>query len=301
MSDPLRRVVLPPYVPFWQRVFLLSVKPTYWLHAAVRTIGAVLVSLLVLAFVTNLALGIYRGIEFRAFLIEGAEAWDRNYDPVVFENGRVRVLGDRIVRFQDGKQTFLVDPAETVSLRSIRTPKFFVVRSTEIVRKDTLRGMQRISLSDMEEMLGSGPIIFDTAHLQEYIGRYVIWIQIAVALLFAFLVPVFDLIGCLLYALPAAGLVLLLKGRAAGLTFGSAFRVCLAASSATLVIDLFLSLVGASPPAVLGAPLWIVLIFGFALAATFQLESQPATGNEAYDELPPPELGDPSASPPYPG
>ena len=301
MSDPLRRVVLPPYVPFWQRVFLLPVKPAYWLHAAVRTIGSVLVPLLILAFVTNLALGIYRGIEFRAFLIEGAEAWDRSYDPVVFENGRVRVLGDRIVRFQDGSRTLLVDPAETVSLRSIRTPEFIVVRSTEIVRKSAFRPVERVPLTKLEEMLGAGPIVFDTAHLQQYVARYVIWVQIALALLFAFLVPVFDLIGCLLYALPAAGLVLLLKGRASGLTFGSAFRVCLAASSATLVIDLFLSLVGASPPMILGAPLWIVLIFGFALAATFQLESQPALVNEADSGLPPPELGDPSASPPYPG
>lgn len=247
--------------PLWTRVFAMPFLPPLWSRAAGWRFLEVALPVVLLGFLLAGALSFYRSLGVAGDLRQMADAYDAAYPAVVVAGGKVRVEGDRVIQWVDGRSTFLIDPRETVPLESIKTAEYLVVRETKIIRKQSYR-TQITEVADVQALFGD-PLRFDSASLRAFERKWGSVIQLGLGAGMAFFMMVGDLLG-LAYVAAAAGMALVLRGKAAGLGFGACFRAALAPYGLTLVLSTAANLAGLSIGFCVGVWLWPLLLTGLA-------------------------------------
>ena len=111
------------------RIFGMPFMPSFWARAADWRFAQVLVPVVLLSVLLCAGLALYRGWGMRGALSNLARSYSESYPAVIVEGGKVRVDGDGVIHFVEGKHTFLVDPKETIPLDKITTPEYIVVLS----------------------------------------------------------------------------------------------------------------------------------------------------------------------------
>jgi|GEM_PF-2045702 len=246
-------------VPLPLRAVLLPFSPGLWRTAARSRAGWVIAPLVLLSTLAGLTLGVIRGVELRGWILQGAQKYDDRFDPVVVEDGRVRVEGERLPIFTEADSTFLVDPEGVFSLEDITTPEYVVVRREEIVHKRAFRE-QTFLVRDLMGILGLERLVVNGASIRRFGERWGAWLGLAVALFLTVFGVLGDAVVGPLYALAAAGLLVVLRRSLFAGAFGTAMRLALATYAIPIVGDLALSLLGASPPCCLTFLFWPVLM-----------------------------------------
>jgi hypothetical protein len=246
---------------FWRRVFLMPFLPPLWSAAARWRAIQVVLPLLALVVVADGALAVYRGYGARAALRTAAQKYDASFPAVVLDEQGVHVEGGGVIRFEEKKQTFLVDPEETIPLDDIKTPEYIVVRKHEIIQKRAFQ-TRVTKIDDLQRVLGTDPIRIDGNSLRAFEARWGLLIHLGLAALMIVVMLVAESVMGAIAGTAAAGIAYGLRGRAAGLTYGQCLKVALACYSVAIVVDLILNLIGHSPGACLGLLIWPTLVTG---------------------------------------
>ena len=155
---------------FWRRVILMPVRPDLWTRAAEWRLGEVLLPLVVLALLLCGALSGFRAWQTRRDAGRWIDRYDTTHPAVTIENGRLRVEGDEVIQYLAEGRTYLVDPRETVSLESITTPEYIVVREREILRKRGLK-TEVYRFADLQQLLPD-PLRIDGMSLRALNSRW---------------------------------------------------------------------------------------------------------------------------------
>jgi hypothetical protein len=251
------------------RAFQLPVTPGMWRRAQDESLMWVVWPLAVLSLALSMALGAYRGWQSEGVLRAAISGYDERFDAVVYERGTVRVLGDRLPRFEDGDLTMLVDPDETVAIDDITTGQFMVLRADRVVMQRSFRPREEVPLAELAELLGDGPIVVNESTLLDWVERWSGWVQVGIFALVAGFGFVGDVVSRPLYAGMVAAIVQPWLSQRPGSSFLVAFKVALATSSLTLLAGLVLHLGGAGAGC-LGPFLWP---FVMLLLTTWSLKS----------------------------
>ncbi|MDH3284076.1 MAG: DUF1189 domain-containing protein, partial [Acidobacteriota bacterium] len=228
---------------FLARVFLMPFSPSLWRGAVGTGTFKIVAALAALSLLLGLALGVWFSIDFKVWMHEQAARYDEQLDPIVYEGGRLRVEGNRIVHIDEGDMTLLIDPAGTVPTEEVTTSQYVIVREYEMVQKGQFGPEQTVPLSELEPLLGSGPVVIDGEHLSGFIDDWGTTLQGLTVVVIVIITLLVDLVTCLIYAAFAASIILPVRGRASGLGYAACFRVALAASAATLVMNLALHVI----------------------------------------------------------
>jgi hypothetical protein len=234
---------------FWKRVLLLPFSPQLWSDARAWSVGAVVGPIFVLATLLSTALGLYRGYDFRQELTALARDYDARFDPLVLENGEVRVEGSRLPRSEENDTLMLVDPEETVPTPS--SGQYIIVRKDSVIRSDGAS----IKLKQVQDFLGPQPLRLDGAALLGWVARWGSRLQ---AGLLAFLLA-FEWIGALValgYGLIAGAVLASIWGKSHGLSDRECSRVGLATMAVKPVAGTILALLGTSVNPCLGLFVW---------------------------------------------
>jgi hypothetical protein len=249
--------------PFWQRALLMPFLPTLWSAAARWRPLPLVLSLVVLVVVVDGGLAFYRGFGAREAVRMAAEKYDASYPAVVIDDEGVHVEGDGVIRFEEGSQTFLVDPGETVPLDDIKTPEYVVVRRHQIIRRRLFR-TEVTEIEGLRQLLGSGPTRIDGNGLRAFEARWGLWLQIGLTLLMIVAMLMAEGLMGALAAAAGAGVAFGLRGREAGLTYGQCFKIALASYSLAIVLGVALNLAGKGPGHCLGLLVWPALVAALA-------------------------------------
>lgn len=243
---------------FLERLVQLPFRPALWRASAHFPTASVVLPLLVLVLAADTIIGFLRAGDARDAVYEAAQEYDETADPLVFEGGRFRLDGDRIFFRVFDDTTVLVDPEVTVPDSAIETGSYLIVRADSVTTET-----RRVGAEQLTEMAGDEPFVIDGATLRELADAVV---YPGVLLGVAVVGTGFDLVMCLVYALVAGGILLLVRGQYLGLAFPECYRVALAASAATVVLELILVVSEVGEP-VAGILLWPVLMFALGLVA----------------------------------
>ena len=263
--------------PFWQRVFLMPFVPSLWGRATGWRPLQVALPVAVFCLLVSATLVVYRGFGMRSDLRRMADAYDGSYPAVVVAGGKVRVEGEGVIHWTDRNNTFLVDPRESVPLDRITTPEYIVVRETQVIRKQGFR-TQVTQVADLQGLFGD-PLRFDSASLRAFERKWGLVILLGMGALMLVVMMIGDLL-CLAYVAAAAGLALVLRGRAAGLGYGACFRAALAPYGIAGVLSVTASFAGHSVGFCVGVWLWPLLLTGLATVAVGR---RPAPWTAAFD------------------
>ncbi len=261
-------VVKPKVEGFLVRTLLLPVLPRLWSAARSMRVGQILGPLVLLSLLVHFGFGLIRGIGARAWILRSAREYDAHYDPVSIEGGEVRVKGPRLVHVVTNRYTLLVDPEETVSLENIITPEYVVVRRDRILQKRTFGPPREVSVAAVSSMLGRDRLSIDGSSLRAFASRFGPIVVVGLTVLMGVFGFLGDLFLVPLYALIAGALLHALRGRARGDTLGPWFRVALAASSFSVVVDVLADLAGVSVSFLPGLLLWPATAVVLGLLAT---------------------------------
>lgn len=248
-------------VALWRRVFLMPFLPSLWTRAVGWRFLQVAVPVLLLALLVDGLLALHRSRGVWHELARMANGYDAAYPAVVVQNGRVRVEGDRVIQWVDGRSTFLVDPRETIPVSRITTPGYLVVRETQILRKQGFR-TEVTEVAALQALVGD-PFRLDSATLRAFVSKWGSLVQAGMAAV----MWAFSLAGevlCQLYVLAAAGLALTLRGRAVGVGFTGCFRAALATFSVVLVLWTVAILAFGGVGFCVGVWLWPLLMTGLS-------------------------------------
>jgi len=258
-----RRGLVVQTEPFLTRLIQLPFVPRLWSAAAHWGTGAVILPLVVLTTLLGGTLAAYRSFGLRSDMAQWATAYDAGYPAVILENGEARVEGGGVIQVDLEGSTLLVDPEETVPLGEIDRPEYVVVRKREIIQHRRFN-TERTRISDLEPLLGKGPTRIDGAAIRRFDARWGLALQVGVGVLMIGFLLITQLGGVALYSLIGGGLALLFRGRSLGLGFGACYRVALAVSSLTIVVDILSSWFGSSPGFCLGWLIWPTAITALA-------------------------------------
>ncbi len=255
---------------FLVRVFLMPFSPALWRSAPATSAWKIVGALALLSILVGLGLGLSRSYGFKDWMIEQTDLFDEQFDPIVYEDGRLRVEGDRIIHFSENDMTILVDPAETVPMEEFTSSQYVILREREMIQKQQLRPAQTVPLTELEPIIGAGPIIVDSEHLSAWVERWGGTIQFLTVALVVTVGLIVNLITCLVYSAIAGAIILPVRGRAWGLGYGACFKVALAASAATLVMHLALNLLGTGVPGCAGLFIWVPVIAALGIFALWR-------------------------------
>ncbi len=86
----------PPADPLLKRALLLPFSPTLWRDAADSPLGRIVAPLVVLSLATAGVLAVVRAGSVKSWVLKAADTYEAKFDPVVVENGQVRVDGERL-------------------------------------------------------------------------------------------------------------------------------------------------------------------------------------------------------------
>ena len=254
-----------PSPGFAARVLQLPFLPSLWRSCAGLGLADVLLPLLVIVFGANVCLSFVMIPRVKDGAYEAATYYDANADPLLYEEGRLRLDGLRIFHYTDADTTILIDPEHTVTVEDVETSQLFVVRADEITLKQTGQRPDVYVVEDFAEIfeaLGPGPIL-DGQRIRDLADA---WIPPMVGAGIALGRSLFELTTCLFYALIAGLLLMLVRGQWLGLDFAACYRVALATSSSTVVLGLLLAIAGTGT-GIPGIVLWPVLMTGLGMLA----------------------------------
>jgi hypothetical protein len=267
-SSFLPRPISVPQRSFLERTALMPFSPAIWREARTTSFARVFWSWLAVAVIAHFVLSGLRSWEFGREFAKYAPQYDKHFDPVVYENGTVRVDGPRLPRFEERDSFFIVDPEETVPLSSIKASQYVVVRRTEILRKDNMGSVSHMALHDLADMLGHGPIVVKSETIAAWWKRNGLWIQAAMLVFFGMLMTIGDAILCPLIALLAGAVWFGIRGRGLNAQFGDAFRMAFACTAMTVVVGLVLNLLGHGAGICFGLFLWPALVIAGCFLAS---------------------------------
>jgi hypothetical protein len=265
-SSPFATTVEPQGTSgFLARLFLMPFWPPLWRTAAHASTLEIVAPMLFVALLLNAAFGLVGTLSLGAEIRAAADTYDAQWDPIVWQDGEVRVEGTRLLHVSDGNTTFLVDPDETIPLESLGDGEFIVFRRHEWIRQRAFGFRQTQPLDGFVELLGPGPVRIDGAALHAWWAQWGLALQVGLVAFIATFGSAIDVTSSVGYALIAAAVVHALRGRAT--PYAALFRVALAASTSTIVLHALLRTAGA-PLGCCGMVVWpILLIAATALAA----------------------------------
>lgn len=204
-------------LPFW---------PPFWRAAAGWSWGPVLAALFLVTLGSTGLAGLVLGIRGAILLETEAAAWDASWDPIVIEDGVLRVEGPRVYTSADGR--VVVDAEDNLDLDAVMG-KSLVLRREEMVQ---IRAFDRrvYRYDNLLSMIDARSVRFDSASLGAFAEKWDVAL-VAGSVLF---IPAFFgtayAIGALLLALAAAGLLGLWQSPTKP-PFGARARVTLAICS----------------------------------------------------------------------
>jgi Protein of unknown function (DUF1189) len=241
-------------LPFWPRL---------WRESPEHGSGALILPLVVWALIAAVP-GAFRVASLaREAVYTFASFSERTSDPLLLENGRFSLTGDRILHSQGRDATLLVDPEGTVPDSEITTPQYIAVRADRIVLQQP--GQRREwAAADVAKLVGDR-VLFDGDWFRTRADE---WVRPGVLVGYPFAAAFVRVGLCGMYALAAGLLLLLLRGQWIGLDYSACVTVALAASAFTMPADLALTLFGVSLP-VFGLFIWplVVTALGFVALA----------------------------------
>ncbi len=252
-----------PLPGFWERLVRLPFSPSLWQRSADAGFPEVLLPLLVLAFAANLALGWMMVPRLKEGVYQAADYYEENADPLVYQDGRFRLDGERILHYDDGEFTLLVDPEWTVPDEAVTTLQYLVVRADEVTFKQAGRARESYVVEEFAALLGPGPLVLDAQTVRDLADA---WIPPVIISLMAFGGTLGELVGCFFYALIAGLLILLLRGQWLALGFPACYRVALATSSVKIVLG-FTFAATQTPTILPGIVLWPAVMTALGLIA----------------------------------
>jgi hypothetical protein len=261
-----RSTLARPLPSFGRRLLLLPIAPAFWRRCADLALVDVAAPLLVLALGVGLATGLIAAPRLQAFLHEVAEGYDERADPLVYENQRFALEGERILFWQRDQFTVLIDPERTLPDSSVSSAQFVIVRDDEVIVQQPGRELERHAADDLEPFFGEERVVIDGARIKSFADRIA---YPAVILFMAIFGSFMEFASCVLYAGVAGAVARLVRGQWLGLSFAACFQVALAASAATLVAGLLLSAFQILSP-LPGVLLWPVLLSALTLWALAQ-------------------------------
>lgn len=267
-------------MPSFFRRLLLFASPGLWAEARGWTVWSVLLPILVVQFVLEGGLAIYRGLDMRKEGLAMAATYDAKFDPIIVEGGKLRVDGPRTPRWDEGDTTFLVDPEEKVPLELLKGRRSIVFHRTTII--DSGRPSP-VSIGELTKTFGIGDFRVDSASLKRFFEEWTGRIVLAMFLLVTFFGVVGLAITAPLGALLASLILEPLRGKELGLSRPQCFLVALAALSIRPPVELLLNLLGTNVGFCFGLLVWPTVAAGLSVVA---LRNLPAVVNPA--QSPPP-------------
>src|SRR5262245_39319638 len=116
-----------PAPSFLVRLLALPFWPKLWREAPESGAGAIFVLLALWSLAAAAVFGVHVANGARNALQEAASYYEANADPLQLEGGRFSLAGDRILRFEDPNQSFmvLIDSEETVPEDEITSRNYF--------------------------------------------------------------------------------------------------------------------------------------------------------------------------------
>ena len=124
------------------------------------------------------------------------------------------------------------------------------------------RQTREIEARDLAELIGE-PVLFDADWVREMADTYA---YLGLILLYATVIPLLDVLACLIYAGVVGAILLMLRGQYLGLPCDACVRIALATSAATVGLDLIATIAGAGLP-LPGILLWPLLMLGLGFIA----------------------------------
>ncbi len=198
-----------------------------------RALAAVLLS----AFATGSCLGAYRGYEASSEATAAVAEYDALYDPIVIEDGVLRVEGPRVPTVPG---SFFVDPNDEIDLDAIEGDAIVMGR-TELVQ---VRAFDQRSYR-YSDVLDGRTVRMDSTSGAAFLDTYGHWIGIGIAsILVCFVAPI-HVVECVLLALIAAWLAKLLL-RSEGANYATVAARALMLSAALPPIWSIANLAGSS-------------------------------------------------------
>ncbi len=263
-----------PAPAFLLRMIQLAGWPPTWGRAARWSWGAVLVPVVLWMLLPPTVLVVGRGIQARYVFSALAASWDAELPRIEVVDGHVLVADDRVVRTDDGNVTFLLDTKETVPIETLTAPQFFVIRETELVRK---QGFQTTTtkISDLQAMIGGEDIVLDSASLLAFDARWGLPAALGItAFMYLIIVPMTMVTSAIYAVMASLGLLPVTQGR--GLGFEGAVKTALAASVPGVLLSTLLFGLGYWPGACLGTPLMIALTWAAGMVGLLTAGRGPA-------------------------
>ena len=264
-------------MPSFFRRLLLFASPRLWGEARNWSTGSILLPMLVVQLLLEAGLGLYRGLDFHAEALTLAQTYDRQFDPIILEQGQVRVEGTRLPRWDENGRTFLVDPEETQPLSMFKGQRSVVVRRSAIYDSDR---REPTPISQVTEVFGIEKLRIDSASLTAFFTERKAQLIIGMLLF----IGVFGVVGFAITAPLGAFLASLLlmafRGKDAGLTRDQCFTVALATLSVRPVLELGLNLAGTGVGFCLGLVVWPALATALSLFALRELPQEPVAPSQ---------------------
>src|SRR5215813_15229977 len=123
-----------PAPSFLMRVLALPFWPRLWRESPEQGAGALLVPLVLWALAAGVVSGVRIANVARERVYELARDYEANADPLLLDQGRFSLTGERILQLQseDGSSLFLIDPATTIPEAQLRATQYVVVRADRV-------------------------------------------------------------------------------------------------------------------------------------------------------------------------
>jgi hypothetical protein len=244
-------------LPFWPRL---------WRDSPEHGSGALILPLVLWA----LAVAVFGAFRVASATREGvygfASYFERNADPLLLDQGRFSLTGDRILNLEGkaGGATLLIDPEGTVPDAAVKTPQYIAVRADRIVLQQP--GQRREwTAGDVAKLFGDH-VLFDGNWVRRSADR---WVYPLVLVGYPFVAAFLRVGLCAAFALAVGVLLLLLRGQWLGLGYAACVTVALATSAFTIPADLALTLLGVPLPFPQSLVVWpfVMAALGFAALA----------------------------------
>jgi len=258
---------------FLLRLLALPFSPRLWRESPEHGAGALLVPLVVWALAAGVVSGVRIANVARERVYELARDYEANADPLLLDQGRFSLTGERILQLEstDGSSLFLIDPAMTIPDAQLRAESYVVVRADRVVLQQPGQ-RKEWTPADVARLFGEH-VLFDADWLRRAADR---WVYPGLLGGFPPIAAFVRVAVCTLYASAVGLLLLLLRGQWLGLGYAQCVTVALATSAFTIAADLALTLFGVELP-VRGYVLWplVMAALGFVALAGRRAPQEP--------------------------
>jgi hypothetical protein len=248
---------------FFVRLATLPFWPKLWRESPEYGWGAIVGPLLLWILFASVVAGVLAANVTKTVLLQVADYYEREADPLLLEDGKFRVVGERQLRYEDPDRSFvfLIDPENTVSDDELADTEHVVVRADRIRLRQRTQ-IREMAAEDLARLLGD-PVLIDADYLRDVTERFVRPAVMSGYTAVAMFIHVFT---CALYSLFVGLLLFLLRGQYLGLSYGACVTVALAVSAATVALDLVLGVAGVDIP-LPGILVWPLLMFALGWIA----------------------------------